>query len=482
MSREPTAMHSHDNSYRPCPLCSGPMKDALRTVLSGSPVSVEVLRTVLDHASSSEDWLSLCNPDVIPACVRILKQYSRESPILEGQKGILCLQLLSLAFQVALLTFQDDPFAFTTLSSIDPELKLTDHVLSIVSRQVQRSEELTQSTGIPQRTIIPWLTSEHAGVLLNLLYRERFRLLTHRFTRPDHWNGFSILLFGIWGHMRGLGASLNPGTNGPKLLDVACRFMAVAPSNENEDNLSIIVVYTMRNIAAMFGAVDLFPSIQSSPNQMSDVDTVSDTMMVVRCYITRLSSGPPDLKLWFHLFEWAHGFVHPDISELMLPFFRVSYAGIWGLLDPAKDPQPMTADRICDLVDFGGQLVAFTGTILEAPILTRGNKDALLEVVRQNDIFALLARLLLLRLTPITFSQKDKKNLGQLYEGLLHQIREFGVVLEESSNSTVQLFKKAFPDWLKAAYLFQELCFMSDPNTPTNKHLTSCTMGTAFEL
>ncbi|KAG8694450.1 hypothetical protein FRC09_009834 [Ceratobasidium sp. 395] len=329
-------MHSHDNSYGPCPLCSAPMKDALRIVLSDAPVSVKVLRTVFDRATSSEDWMSLCNPDVIPALFKILKQYGRESPILDDEKGTLCLQLLSLALQVALLAFQDDPSSFTTLSSLDPGLKLTDHVLSIVSLQVQRLEEITQSTGTPQRTTIPWFTSKHAGVLLDLLYRERKRLLTQRFAHTGHWNGFSILLFGIWGHMRGSGHSLNPKIQGPKLLDVACRFTAVAPDSEIEDTLTTTLIYTVRNIATIFGAVDLFPKIPeggllptslAALDQMPDADTITDAVRAVQSYINRLS-GSPNLKLWFHLFEWAHGFVHPDISGMMISFFEASYAGM----------------------------------------------------------------------------------------------------------------------------------------------------------
>ncbi|QRV94679.1 hypothetical protein RhiJN_22697 [Ceratobasidium sp. AG-Ba] len=379
---------------------------------------------------------------------------------------------MSLAFQVALQTFLDDPFAFTDLLPANPSIELLDHVLSILTPWVRKSEELVHSTGIPQKMIMPSLSSEDAGVLLDLLYKERFRFLLDRSTHPQNWEGFSVLLYGIWGHMRGLGSGLNPGTLGPKFLDVACRFASGPSSNPNEDALTTIVIYTMRNIAAMFGAVQLFPEISRIPNP--NVDTVSDAMTVVRCYINKLSSGDPNLKLWFHLYEWAHGMVHPDIPELMLPFFKASYTGLWNLLDPAKDTAPVTPDRICDLVDFAGQLMVFTGTILEESILTRKNKDALLEVVRQSDIFALLARILLLPLTleDVTLTQRDKKNLSELYDGLRSQIPDFGNALQTNSKSSSQLFKKSYPDWLKAVYHLQESCFMSDRNSLMHKHLT----------
>ncbi|KAG8698962.1 hypothetical protein FRC09_006914 [Ceratobasidium sp. 395] len=132
-----------------------------------------------------------------------------------------------------------------------------------------------------------------------------------------------------------------------------------------------------------------------------------DALVVVGCYVTRLSSGPPNLKLWFHLYEWAFGYVGPSILHLRLSFFQVSYAAVWIFLDSAKDPQPMTADRICDLVGFGGRLMLFTRFILETPVVARRDKDALLEIIHQSDIFALLVRLLLLRLAPVTFTQKD---------------------------------------------------------------------------
>ncbi|KAG9083763.1 hypothetical protein FRC07_013824, partial [Ceratobasidium sp. 392] len=257
-------------------------------------------------------------------------------------------------------------------------------------------------------------------------------------------------------------------------LDVACRFVSVASPNRNEDILVTTTIYTMRNIAAMFGAVELFPNLTSIPNP--GVATVSDAMTVVRHYVTRLSSGPPDLKLWFHLYEWASGFVRPDMSDLMLPFFRVSYAGLWSILDPTNESLPMTADRICDLVDYGGQVMVFTGIILDERILTRRNKDALLEIVRQSDIFALLARIMFLCLIPktITLTQKDKKNLGELYYGLLLQIPQFGNTVNGNCQSSSELFKRSYPDWVKVTYYFQERCFAADRNTLTHKHLLNC--------
>ncbi|KAG8726626.1 hypothetical protein FRC12_023227, partial [Ceratobasidium sp. 428] len=110
--------------------------------------------------------------------------------------------------------------------------------------------------------------------------------------------------------------------------------------------------------------------------------------------------------------------------------------------------------------------------ILKKPHLARGDKNTLLEIFYQSDVFALLARILLLRLTPVTFTEKE--NPGELYKKLLNQIRQFGVVLDESSDSIAQLFKKSFPDWLKAVYYFQDLCFTSSPDTPVDKHLSNC--------
>ncbi|QRW08991.1 hypothetical protein RhiLY_07990 [Ceratobasidium sp. AG-Ba] len=379
---------------------------------------------------------------------------------------------MSVAFQVSLQALLGNPLSFTDLLSVNPDMKLLDHVLSILTPRIRQSEELVHSTGIPQKMIMPGFPSEDAGVLLDLLYKERFRFLLDRSTHPRNWEGFSVLLYGIWGHMRGLGSGLNPGTLGPKLLDVACRFASLPSRNPNEDALTEIVIYTMRNIAAMFGAAQLFPEISKIPNP--NVDTVSDAMTVVRCYINKLSSGTPSLKLCFHLYEWAHGLVHPDISELMILFFKASYTGLWNLLDPTKDASPMTPDRICDLVDFAGQLMAFTGTILEESIITRKNKDALLEVARQSDVIALLARILLLPLTlkDVALTQRDKKNLSELYEGLRLQIPDFGNALQTGSKSSSQLFKKSYPDWLKAVYHLQESCFMSDGNSLIHKHLT----------
>ncbi|KAG8751009.1 hypothetical protein FRC12_012646 [Ceratobasidium sp. 428] len=449
------------------------MGDAVRIVLSGAPVSVGVLRIILDRANSSEDWMSLCKVKIIPALMRILEEYRRESPILKGEKGILCLQLLSLSFQVAFMAFQDDPFSFANLSPLDPSLKLTDHVLSILTPQIQRSEEVVHSTGIPQRMIMPWLSSEHAGQLLEYLYRERFRFLQDRSDHPDHWTGFSILLYGIWAHMRGLGSSLNPGLLGPRLIDVACRFVAVAPENKNEDILATTIIYTMRNISAMFGAAHPFPKLTDYRNP--GVEVITDAISVVRCYILRLSHDPPDLKLYFHLYEWTRGSVHANMPDLMLSFFRFSYVGVWSILDPTKESRPITADRVCDLIDYAGQLMGFTGTILEDPHLTPNNKDALLAIVYQSDIFALLARILLLPLAldASTLTPRDKRNLNELYESLRIQLHEFGNILQTSSSSSSQLFRRSYPDWLKAVYCFQELCFMSKRDAPMYHHIAN---------
>ncbi|KAG9092702.1 hypothetical protein FRC06_011826 [Ceratobasidium sp. 370] len=184
---------------------NGPMINALNVILSGGPVSAGVLRTVLERSENPEDVIALCAHDLIPDCMRILKQYREESPILEGEKGILCLKVLLLSFQVALLGGKNGLLTFIGQASLDPSLKLTGYVVSILRAQVHSREEWIASTRAPLPIFIPLLSPDNVNVLMHYLWAERVRFLTDRSAQPDRWSGFSVLLYGIWGHMRGRG-------------------------------------------------------------------------------------------------------------------------------------------------------------------------------------------------------------------------------------------------------------------------------------
>ncbi|KAG9089073.1 hypothetical protein FS749_001640 [Ceratobasidium sp. UAMH 11750] len=449
---------------------SGQMTNALNLITSGGPISTGVLQTVLKCSENPKDLLALYDCDLIPDCMRILKEYRKELPILEGEKGVLCLKVLLLSFQVALLGDKTDLLHFIARASLDPSLKLTGYVVSMIHAQVYSREEWITITRLPLPLIMPRLSPDNVTVLLCYLYEERVRFLMDCSARPDRWNGFSLLLYGIWGHMRGRGG-LDAGTIGLKLRDIACRFALIEPSDKNEELLTTCILVSAKMCIAGSGSFDASSVLADPPTP----ELLADTLAIVRLYVTRLSRNLPALDLSLHLLEWTTLFVYDEVPDLMLAFFRVSYARLWTTLDPTREKLPMTSNRIHDIVDYTGQLISFTATILNVPTIAPATKEALFNVIRQNDIFGLLPRVVFFHLTDkISLTPKDRQTIGTFFDGLFGEMRNLGNVLSKTCKTHLSKLKKSHVDWLKAAHHLQERCHTSDQSAFIQNHVSKC--------
>lgn len=124
--------------------------------------------------------------------------------MIQNEYGILCIRLLVICVQVAILVEAQalqDYMKKLSQNKLDPALRLNRVVASALHNRLLKATEGRTSNTMLSLIIVPGFSTENAKLALNFFHMERDRFLTARISRSEEWNGWLALFYVFWSRL-----------------------------------------------------------------------------------------------------------------------------------------------------------------------------------------------------------------------------------------------------------------------------------------
>ncbi|KAG8679143.1 hypothetical protein FRC08_017184, partial [Ceratobasidium sp. 394] len=361
--------------------------DQVDIIVSGGPVSMALLQSVLQIAENPKKVLVFYNDKLASACIKLVRERSKDYPILDDEFSVLCLKVIVVCVQVATLVMYETIYAFIeeTPPEPDPNLTLAKRAVSSLCNLIQAA-----MTG-PDPLVYPFLAVVDAVTLIECLYRERHRFLFHLCASPELSGGWCFILYPAWIHLLSRRIS-DQTTMAPMIGDLACRFAAGEFKYSDE---APIVEFMAESSHTRFRKI----TGTSLGYFLEPIDDQDSELAVTRVS-TRLFTGSLTMKLAYYLNLWAGNRTNSNRPDLMLMFLKASLARLWRALDPSMGDLPLTYLRLREVAQFPEAIIGYleSAVAVNFPIpsaISQAMRQLFVGAAFEYDIFGLLARTLM---------------------------------------------------------------------------------------
>ncbi|KAG9122394.1 hypothetical protein FRC07_001266, partial [Ceratobasidium sp. 392] len=280
---------------------------AIGSLLHDGIISAAVLEDILDLGELPHNMRLLRNPELVPTCMKILRQHCAHTP----EAGSI------------------ERYISLAATGHDPNINVVEFLSFTLQEKLYKDNKDPNNIGaLPGPFYVDTvLSADHVDQLLEYLYDERDLFLQARISKPDQLNGWSALFYAMLGKLPA-GGKLR-AKQLKRFRDLTHRLAVVKPPIALEEELFDYM--TLHLTAVLLGDDQHIPPV-----------TRSDGHQIVQAYISRLSSHNPSLKFSRSLFDWGASGLDTSRMELVASFFKTSLDRMWTMMEELIAPKHIT--------------------------------------------------------------------------------------------------------------------------------------------
>ncbi|KAF8599039.1 hypothetical protein BDV93DRAFT_317654 [Ceratobasidium sp. AG-I] len=418
-------------------------------------VSVSALEGVLSLARKPANLTEFSNTGMIPACMRILRQYIQDDQKLFRRRyGIMCLDLLLLSFQVGMIAQHGRLKTYAkqwtnrNLPGKDTTVMLSNYAVVAIYNTLygeNRSQNLSSLLGWDySSTCLPLgggFSNADALYLLDVLWKARADFVI--IGMCDLLPRYLSILFVLWQsllRMNRVSQSL-----WKQLHTLVHRYYLFA---------SRVEAVSLHKIAFHLEGVINNTNVVLS-NSSLDQD---DSRNIIKAYIRRLAVELPGSEVLFINFatcfyDFSYHCVTKDVQELIPELLETSMVRLWREFE---DTGPMR-HRIMFVIRYAARTFQWAELIRDH-ITVEALKSSFAQVLFEQDFLNLATRSLFLLYTQEIGHPLDSSVLEEVSKDwrlLHHSISQFSRAGDGLPLVSPTLFRCMYPDWVKlVAYLW----------------------------
>ncbi|KAG8770833.1 hypothetical protein FRC12_004018 [Ceratobasidium sp. 428] len=208
--------------------------------------------------------------------------------------------------------------------------------------------------------------------------------------------------------------------------------------------------------------------------------SLKDSEVAIRAIANKFYSGSCSLNLAYELHTWAGSSGIPGWLDSMIPLAKAALARLWHALDPQKESLPLTYERLSEVAQFARLIFEYIMFLMisakSKATISQATKDELTIYIIKEDLFGLLARVLVFPLScnHSSLSQPHQQSLDSIYNNVFRTLKETGDGLAKICPTSIKELLNSHIDWLKAAQYFEEHCHLYGKGQFVNTYVPKC--------